>query len=92
MTGDERALLRTVRALARRPARERAWLVRRLTMPEKRTLDEFWPAWRHEGQAPPPDFAGPGGGFAGASARLAGRGGGDGLPTWLMMTGRGIDH
>ena len=54
MTRDERALLRTVTALAGRPAHERGWLVRRLTMPQKRTLDEFWPAWRHDGQAPPP--------------------------------------
>ena len=23
-------------------------------MPQKRTLDEFWPAWRHQGQGPPP--------------------------------------
>jgi phage terminase large subunit-like protein len=53
VTRDERALVRTVRALARRPERERAWLVRRLTMPEKRTLNELWPAWRHEGQEPP---------------------------------------
>ena len=27
--------------------------MRRLTMPEKRTLDEFWPGWAHDGQAPP---------------------------------------
>ena len=53
MTRDERRLLTTVRRLARRPATDRGWVVRRLTMPEKRTLDEFWPAWLHHGQAPP---------------------------------------
>jgi hypothetical protein len=53
MTREERALLRTVRRLARRPAAERRWVVRRLSVPEKRTLAEFWPAWLHAGQAPP---------------------------------------
>jgi phage terminase large subunit-like protein len=53
MTRDERALLRTVRGLARRKAKERGWVVRRLTVPERRTLDEFWPAWAHDGQMPP---------------------------------------
>jgi phage terminase large subunit-like protein len=54
MTRDEKALRATIRRLARRPARDRAWLVRRLSMPEKRTLDEFWFAWAHDGQEPPP--------------------------------------
>ncbi|MFN3726156.1 MAG: DNA-packaging protein [Allosphingosinicella sp.] len=49
----ERALVRTVNRLADRPAGERRWVVRRLTMPEKRTLDEHWPAWRHDGQGAP---------------------------------------
>ena len=49
----ERALGRTVGRLADRTAGERAWVVRRLTMPEKRTLDEYWPAWRHDGQGAP---------------------------------------
>ncbi len=53
MTRDEKALRRTIERLAGRPADERAWVVRRLTMPEKRTLDEFWPAWAHDGQLPP---------------------------------------
>ena len=53
MTPDEKALLRTVRRLALRPESERRWVVRRLTLPQKRTLKEFWPAWAHEGQAPP---------------------------------------
>lgn len=47
-------MLATVRRLARRPAAERGWVVRRLSMKERRALDEFWPAWRHAGQAPPP--------------------------------------
>lgn len=54
LTSQARGLLITVRKLARRTAAERSWVVRRLTMPERRTLDEFWPAWRHAGQAPPP--------------------------------------
>jgi phage terminase large subunit-like protein len=53
MTRDERALLRTVRRLALRPPAERRWVVRRLTMPQRRTLKELWPAWAHEGQEPP---------------------------------------
>jgi len=53
MTRDERALLRTVKRVARRPADHRRFVVRRLTVPERRTLDEFWPAWLHRGQAPP---------------------------------------
>jgi phage terminase large subunit-like protein len=53
VTRDERALLATVQRLARRPAADRRWVVRRLTVPERRTLDEFWPAWLHQGQAPP---------------------------------------
>jgi phage terminase large subunit-like protein len=53
MRRDERALLAAIRRLARRAAEQRAWVVRRLTLPQKRTLDEFWPAWAHDGQAPP---------------------------------------
>jgi phage terminase large subunit-like protein len=53
MTGDERALLRTVQRLALRTPEERRFLVRRLTPPQKRTLFEFWLAWAHEGQMPP---------------------------------------
>jgi phage terminase large subunit-like protein len=54
VTREERALLRTVRRLADVQPSERAWAVRRLTMPQKRTLNEFWPAWAHDGQVPPP--------------------------------------
>jgi phage terminase large subunit-like protein len=54
MTQDEKALLATVRRLAGREPAERGFVVRRLTMPQKRTLNEFWPAWRHKGQASPP--------------------------------------
>ncbi len=53
MTRDERALLATVRRLALRPAAERRWLVGKLTLPQKRTLMEFWHAWAHDGQLPP---------------------------------------
>jgi phage terminase large subunit-like protein len=48
---EERALRRTVHALARRTAAERDWVIRRLTAPEKRTLNEFWFGWAHKGQA-----------------------------------------
>lgn len=54
LTKEARSLLGTVRRLARRTAAERRHVVRGLTMPQKRALDEFWPAWRHHGQAPPP--------------------------------------
>ena len=53
MTPDDRALLRTVQGLAGMPGDHLRWLLRRLTLPEKRTFDEFWPAWLHGGQAPP---------------------------------------
>ncbi len=53
MTRDEKALIRTVRRLALRPESDRRWVVRRLTLPQKRTLKEFWPVWAHEGQTPP---------------------------------------
>jgi phage terminase large subunit-like protein len=54
MRKEERALLRAIRRLVGRAAEQRAWVVRRLTLPQKRTLAEFWPAWAHDGQAPPP--------------------------------------
>jgi phage terminase large subunit-like protein len=53
MTRDEKALLRTIRRLALRPESDRRWVVRRLTLPQKRTLKEFWSVWAHEGQTPP---------------------------------------
>jgi phage terminase large subunit-like protein len=53
VTRDERGLLRGVRRLAKLPAAERRAALRLLTVTEKRTLDEFWPAWAHEGQSPP---------------------------------------
>ena len=49
----ERGLVRTVNRLADRAAGERAWVVRGLTMPQKRALDECWAAWRHDGQGAP---------------------------------------
>ncbi len=54
MTRDERSLLRTVRRLAQRPVVQQRSVLRRMPVPQKRTLDEFWPAWAHGGQAPPP--------------------------------------
>ncbi|MES2445429.1 MAG: terminase family protein [Pseudomonadota bacterium] len=54
MTRDQKALLRTVRGLAQRPVVEQRSVLRRMPVPHKRTLNEFWPAWLHAGQAPPP--------------------------------------
>ena len=54
MTRDQKALVRAIRRLAGRPPEVRRWVVARLTMPEKRTLNEFWPGWAHDGQLPPP--------------------------------------
>lgn len=88
MTRDEAALRRTIGRLAGRPAEERAWVVRRLTMPEKRTLDEFWPAWAHDGQLPPAMALDTRPSTALPSTSL-----GAGSPdpsVWLMMTGRGF--
>ena len=53
MTRDERALLRTVRRLALRTPADRRSVVRKLTLPQRRTLFEFWFAWAHEGQMAP---------------------------------------
>jgi phage terminase large subunit-like protein len=53
MTRVERALLRTVRRLALLSPADRRRVVRRLTMPQKRTLKELWIAWAHDGQMPP---------------------------------------
>jgi phage terminase large subunit-like protein len=53
MTRDQRALLATIRKLAQRTVAERRSVLRRMPMPLKRTLNEFWPAWAHDGQAPP---------------------------------------
>ena len=54
MSAIAKQLVRTVQRLARRPVDHRYYVVRRLTMPQKRALLEFWPAWLHAGQAPPP--------------------------------------
>ncbi|HWH16956.1 MAG TPA: terminase family protein [Allosphingosinicella sp.] len=70
MKAEEVRLLRAVERLARLDPEERRWAVARLTEPQKRALNEFWPAWAHEGQQEPPE--------AGAEKRvwllLAGRG------------------
>ena len=50
---EEEALTAAIVALAKRPPLERAWVVARLTEPQKRTLATFWPAWAHEGQRAP---------------------------------------
>ena len=75
MTRDEKALRRTVRRLERYSLAERWALLRGMPAPLKRTLDEFWPAWAHEGQLAPARF---------------GAKGAKGIPTWTMMTGRGF--
>jgi phage terminase large subunit-like protein len=74
MRKDERALLRTVRRLALLAPEQRRSAVRRLTMPQKRTLAEFWPAWAHDGQLSPWE----------AESAAAGS------AVWLMLTGRGF--
>lgn len=53
MTPDERGLLAVVRKLASRGPAGWRFVVRRLTVTQLRTFDEFWPAWLHGGQAPP---------------------------------------
>ena len=53
VTRDQRALLRTIRRLALRTPAERRSVLRRMPLPQKRTLNEFWPAWAHDGQRPP---------------------------------------
>jgi len=79
----ERALKRALAALAGKPEHW-ARVVNSLPITEQRTLDEFWPAWAHDGQEVP-DAArsrtAPA--FAGAQAAA-------GLPTWLIMAGRGF--
>jgi phage terminase large subunit-like protein len=53
VTRDERGLLAAIRKLAARGAAAWRFVVRRLTVTQLRTFDEFWPAWLHGGQAPP---------------------------------------
>jgi phage terminase large subunit-like protein len=53
VTPHERVLKRIVDRLARLPADERRWVVKGLTVTERRTLEEFWPGWAHDGQLPP---------------------------------------
>jgi phage terminase large subunit-like protein len=47
------ALLAAIGALARREPEHRVWVVARLTLPQRRTLAKYWPAWAHDGQLPP---------------------------------------
>ncbi|MCW3848901.1 terminase family protein [Sphingomonas sp. LB-2] len=53
MTRDQKGLLAAVDRLTRAPADDRRYVVRRLSVPQRRALLEFWPAWLHGGQAPP---------------------------------------
>jgi phage terminase large subunit-like protein len=76
VTQDERALLRTVGRVADLLPAERLWVLRRLTVPEKRTLDEFWPGWAHDGQLPP---------HRGQSHVTV-----PGAAPWLILAGRGF--
>jgi phage terminase large subunit-like protein len=53
VTRDQRALVATIRRLAQRTPAERRSALRRMPLPLKRTLNEFWPAWAHDGQEAP---------------------------------------
>src|SRR4051794_24889695 len=48
------ALLGVVDRLGRLTPEERRWVVNALSVTQKRALDEYWPAWAHDGQEPPP--------------------------------------
>jgi phage terminase large subunit-like protein len=54
MTRYERLLRATLWRLAMLPPDEQKFVLRGLRMPERRTWHEFWPAWVHLGQEPPP--------------------------------------
>jgi phage terminase large subunit-like protein len=75
MRQEEERLLRAVERLARLDAGEQRLAVTRLTVPQRRTLHEFWPAWAHEGQREPWTRT------RGTSAEQR---------TWLLMAGRGF--
>ena len=85
MKRPEARLLRAVERLADAEPEQRLRVVRRLTEPQKRELDESWPAWRHEGQAAPADSV---------RELASDAGDGSGRPrswrTWLLMAGRGF--
>ena len=52
MTGDA-ALIAAAHALLRFRRDHRIWALRRMTVPQLRTLFEAWPVWAHCGQLPP---------------------------------------
>ncbi len=53
MTRDDKVLVAILRRLARAAPAMRRVLINKLSEPEKRALDAFWPGWAHAGQAPP---------------------------------------
>ncbi|HEX2763827.1 MAG TPA: terminase family protein [Allosphingosinicella sp.] len=53
VTREARGLKALVEKVSGLSARERRWLVGELSQTQRRTLDEYWPAWAHEGQEPP---------------------------------------
>jgi phage terminase large subunit-like protein len=75
---DERALKRALGLLAGGTLSdaERRWVVGALTATERRTLEEFWPGWAHEGQLAPK---------RGQSRVTV-----PGEATWLILAGRGF--
>ena len=99
MRREEAKLLRVIRRLARLGPKERRRAVNRLTIPQRRTLHEFWLAWAHEGQWEPwpgrrgdSGAASTGSGQAPStgSGQAASTGSGQGKRTWLLMAGRGF--
>lgn len=50
---DYRAVIAIVHRLLRLDKIARAQVLRRMTVPQLRTLIEAWPAWAHDGQLPP---------------------------------------
>jgi phage terminase large subunit-like protein len=52
MTEDE-ALIAAIVELSGCDEEEQLYVITRLTEPQKRTFEEYWPAWSHEGQLPP---------------------------------------
>ena len=52
MTSEER-LMAAIVSVSECDEAEQAWLVARLSGPERVTLEEYWPAWAHDGQLPP---------------------------------------
>ncbi|QPQ56087.1 DNA-packaging protein [Allosphingosinicella flava] len=53
MSGGD-GLQEVIEALTDAEEDDHRWIVTRLTEPQKRTLNEHWPAWAHDGQIEPP--------------------------------------